>query len=353
MNSTAISSHDAVKVRAILLSLIISIALLTIKFTAWYLTRSNAILTDALESIVNVVAGAFALFSIYYASLPKDENHPYGHGKMEFLSAGFEGGLIFIAGIAIIINSVYSLFQPPVIRQLETGVWLTAISGLVNFLMGWFLVKKGRNSQSLLMIANGKHLISDTVSSVGLVVGLILILFTGKLWLDHVLAILFGIIIFITGFGLLRKSVTSLLDEADYEKMNLLVVELNKHRKEQWIDIHNLRVIKYGSNLHVDCHITLPWYQTLEQSHTLVDEVDQLVKESMGTRIEFFIHADPCVMPDSCPVCCVNDCAYRKMPFQKKIKWELSNMLPNRKHTIDHSNSFNLATSVSEGTTPD
>lgn len=339
--------------RAILLSLIISIVLLAIKFTAWYLTRSNAILTDALESIVNVVAGTFALFSIYYASLPKDENHPYGHGKMEFLSAGFEGGLIFIAGIAIIINSAYAFFQPPVLRSLETGVWLTIVSGMVNFFLGLFLVNKGKKGHSLLMIANGKHLISDTVSSAGLIVGLVLIIITGKLWLDHVLAIIFGIIILITGFGLLRKSVTSLLDEADYEKMNLLVVELNKHRKDQWIDIHNLRVIKYGSHLHVDCHITLPWYQTLEQSHTLVDEVDQLVKESMGTRIEFFIHADPCVMPDSCPVCCVKDCTYRKMPFQKKIDWELSNMLPNRKHSLGHSSSFNFATSVSAGTTPD
>jgi cation diffusion facilitator family transporter len=315
--------------------LIISIILLAIKFTAWYITRSNAILTDALESIVNVVAGSFALFSIYYASLPSDENHPYGHGKVEFLSSGFEGGLIFIAGMAIIANSVWAFFLPPKLQQVETGVWLSAATGAVNFIMGKYLVSRGKKTHSLLMTANGKHLISDTVSSIGLVAGLFLIILTGKLWLDNLIAIIFGLIILITGFGLLKKSVTSLLDEADEEKLVLLVTELNKHRQEKWIDIHNLRVIKYGPNLHVDCHITLPWYDSLEESHSEVDAVEKLVRKSLGRNVEFFIHADPCIMPKSCTVCQLTNCSYRKVPMQKKVEWELSNMLPNKKHGLN------------------
>ncbi|HMT28177.1 MAG TPA: cation diffusion facilitator family transporter, partial [Bacteroidia bacterium] len=146
MSASVIRDQDKKKIRTIRTVLVISIFILLIKFLAWYLTHSNAILTDALESIVNVVAGSFALFSIYYASLPRDENHPYGHGKIEFLSAGFEGGLVFIAGILIIINSVYAFFQPVKIHSVETGVWLSAATGIINFVMGRFLVKKGNEN---------------------------------------------------------------------------------------------------------------------------------------------------------------------------------------------------------------
>ena len=332
MNSSLIPEKEKHKIKAIMFALIVSTVLLCIKFIAWYLTHSNAILTDALESIVNVVAGSFALFSIYYAAQPRDQNHPYGHGKMEFLSAGFEGGLIFIAGITIIINSIYAFFQPIKIHSLETGVWLSVVSGAVNFIIGKILISKGKKSNSLLMTANGKHLVSDTISSVGLVAGLVLMLYTGLYWIDHVLAIIFGVIILVTGFGLLKKSVTSLLDEADYEKLQLVISKLQKHRKEKWIDIHNLRVIKYGANLHVDCHITLPWYDSLESSHEEVTAVEKIMRENLGSDVEFFIHADPCIMPTSCTICQISTCTVRQAAFKKKINWELSNLLPNKKH---------------------
>lgn len=327
-----VADKDQQKIRVIRTVLIISIVLLGIKFTAWWLTHSRAILTDALESIVNVVAGAFALFSITFASQPRDENHPYGHGKIEFLSAGFEGGLIFIAGISIITSSVYSLFQPLALHSLEAGTWLSAASGAVNYIMGVMLIRKGKKTHSLLMVANGKHLVSDTVSSVGLVLGLILIIVTGLYWLDLVIAIIFGLVILVTGFGLVKKSVTSLLDEADYEKLHLLIGVLEQNRRERWIDIHNLRVIKYGSNLHVDCHITLPWYDSLELTHDEVTKVEKLISTNLGHDVEFFIHADPCIMPDSCTVCQISDCVYRKAPFIKKVEWNASVLLPNRKH---------------------
>lgn len=328
----SLDSNGRERVRILAWVLTISTLLLAIKFTAWYITRSNAILTDALESIVNVVAGAFALYSIYYASQPKDENHPYGHGKIEFLSAGFEGGLIFIAGLTIMGNSIYGLFIPSKLQAPETGAWLSALSGTINFIMGSFLVRKGNRIGSLLMTANGKHLISDTVSSVGLVAGLLLIWLTGWLWLDLAMAIIFGGVILFTGYNILKKSVTSLLDEADVEKLNLLISEMQKHRKPQWIDIHNLRVIKYGTDLHVDCHITLPWYASLEASHNEVSAVEQLIKESLGSEVEFFIHADPCVPPMSCTVCQIENCRERQSPFTQKMEWNIHNMLPNQKH---------------------
>jgi cation diffusion facilitator family transporter len=321
------------KVKVMRLMLIFSTLLLALKFFAWYLTRSNAILTDALESIVNVVAGGFALFSIIYASRPRDEDHPYGHGKIEFISAGFEGALIFLAGGFIIYEAVKGFITPHDVKQADIGAYLTAFSGFCNFLMGYFLVTRGKKQNSALMIANGRHLLADMVSSCGLVVGLIAIYFTNLAWIDNLLAIIFGLYIFYTGFELVRESFGNLLDEQDQEKIAQLIRILNKNRRENWIDMHNLRILKYGSGLHVDAHITLPWYLSLEQAHDEVEAVERLVTKEIGAEMEFFIHADPC-LPKSCPICSVQDCKVRKAIQVKKLEWTKENMLPDAKHTV-------------------
>jgi cation diffusion facilitator family transporter len=321
------------KVKVMRLMLIFSTLLLALKFFAWYLTRSNAILTDALESIVNVVAGGFALFSIIYASRPRDEDHPYGHGKIEFISAGFEGALIFLAGGFIIYEAIKGFITPHDVKQADIGAYLTAFSGLCNFLMGYFLVTRGKKQNSALMVANGRHLLADMVSSCGLVVGLIAIYFTNLAWIDNLLAIIFGLYIFYTGFELVRESFGNLLDEQDQEKIAQLIRILNKNRRENWIDMHNLRILKYGSGLHVDAHITLPWYLSLEQAHDEVEAVETLVTKEIGAEMEFFIHADPC-LPKSCPICSVQDCKVRKAMQVKKLEWTKENMLPDAKHTV-------------------
>lgn len=328
-----ISESNLFKIKTMRMMLIFSILLMGIKFTAYIITHSNAILTDALESIINVVAGSFALFSIYFASQPKDENHPYGHGKIEYLSVGIEGGLIIIAGGAIIIKSIMAFFHPAEISSIDIGVYISVFAGAANYFMGAYLIKQGNARNSSLMVADGKHLVSDTVSSIGLVIGLIVIYFTKLNWLDNVIAILFGLYIFVTGFKLIKESVNSLLDEADYEKLNQVVDILNKNRREKWIDMHNLRVLKYGSHLHVDSHITLPWYEKLEDSHKEVTAVENLIKEKLEGEVEFFIHADPC-LPKSCPICSVKNCAERKAEFVKSLNWTLDNMLPDAKHSL-------------------
>lgn len=319
------------KVRIMRLMLIFSTLLLALKFFAWWLTKSNAILTDALESIVNVVAGAFAFFSISYAARPRDEDHPYGHGKIEFVSAGFEGALVLLAGGAIIYEAIRGFLHPHPIARADIGAYLSAASGLANFGMGYFLVQRGKKQHSALMQANGKHLISDTISSIGLVAGMLLIHFTGLTWIDNALAIGFGLYIFYTGSKIVRESLGNLLDEQDKEKIKQLIEILNENRRDNWIDMHNLRVLKYGSGLHVDAHITLPWYLTLEQAHDEVDAVEKLVSKNIGAEMEFFIHADPC-LPTSCPICPVKDCAQRKSEFRKRLDWTEANMLPDRKH---------------------
>ncbi|MCU0432800.1 MAG: cation diffusion facilitator family transporter [Bacteroidia bacterium] len=321
------------RIRVMRFTLIISAVLLCIKFAAWKLTHSNALLTDALESIVNVAAGAFALFSIWYAVQPRDEDHPYGHGKIEFLAAGFEGALILLAGGSILWRAIMGLIHPQPLHDADIGAYLAAAAGACNYALGTYLVRRGKRENSALMQASGKHLITDTVSSIGLVLGLIAISLTGKVWIDNVMALLFGGYIIWSGFQLVRDALRGLLDKADTDKLKQVVQILNEHRKPQWIDVHNLRVIKYGTQLHVDVHLTLPWYLSLEAAHDEVDAVGNLINSRMGEDVEFFIHADPCIH-SSCAICTVENCVQRKEPFQRKVEWTLNAVLPDSKHSM-------------------
>ncbi len=306
--------------------------LMSLKFLAYYLTRSNAVLTDAVESIVNVLAGSFALYSLYYASKPKDEDHPYGHGKIEFLSSGVEGGMVTIAGLTMIVKGFFAFFYPTELANLEIGLTISVFSGLLNFIMAKILIKKGTHLNSATMVADGKHLLTDTWTSIGLVVGLIAIYFTGLVWLDYVITIILGAVIIYTGVGLIKESIFNLLDKADYVKIKSLIAVLNDHRKESWIDIHNLRVVKYGAVVHVDCHMTLPWYFTLEEAHREVTAVGKLATVEMNYEVEFFIHADPCI-PKSCSICLMPECKVRQHALVKKLEWKMENVLPDTKHT--------------------
>jgi cation diffusion facilitator family transporter len=321
------------KLKTMKIVLSISVFVLALKFYAYIITGSNSILTDALESIVNVLASSFALYSVIYALKPKDEDHPYGHGKIEFLSAGFEGGMILLAGVAMIFKGISAFFTKEIVNNADIGVYFSAIAGLVNLFLAIFLKKQSQINQSEVLKAEATHLFSDAISSVGLILGLSIIYFTNLYWIDYVLTLILGIYIAYNGLKLTRESVFNLLDKADYSKLEDIVFLLQKNRREKWIDMHNLRVLKYGSHLHVDCHITLPWYETLEQTHDEVDMVEKLVKVNIDGDIEFFIHADPC-LPHSCSICTLQSCEYRKQSFVKKLDWNLDNLLPDKKHSV-------------------
>lgn len=325
--------NDQSNIRMIRWVLLIGSVVMVVKFIAYFITHSTAILTDALESIINVVAGAFAWYSIHLASKPKDRLHPYGHGKIEFISAGFEGGLILIAALGIVIQSVDHLFHPQVLHDLETGIGLSVVSGVINFMLGRTLIRAGKKSNSITLVADGRHLITDTLSSAGLVVGLVVIALTGMVWLDNVIAIIFGLLILITGYKLIRKSLSGLMDEADEETLNEMVAILTKYRSDKWIDIHNLRVLRYGAFLHIDCHITLPWYEDLQSSHQELKKVEDIINQAFNNRVEIFIHPDPC-LPASCSLCALQTCRERKFPFKQQVTWELNNLLSNNKHQL-------------------
>ncbi len=311
----------------------IGIVLTVVKFFAWGITNSNAILTDALENIINVVAGAIGWYSLWLSARPRDRNHPYGHGKIEFVSTGFEGGLIFLAGALIIGKAVFNLFHPTQLHSLEEGIGLILFSGLVNFLTGWWLLRIGKKRRILVLQSEGRHLLSDAYSSAGLLIGLVIVLITDIFWLDHLIAILFGSIILYTGFKLLRTAFAGIMDEADYELINEMVEVLEEKRQTNWVDVHNFRVIKYGNEYHVDCHLTLPWYFNLQQGHDEVTQFENLLKAYDPAISEFFIHVDPCSPPSACKICLKKDCEQRKNPFSRYVKWELNNVMDDERHS--------------------
>lgn len=306
---------------------------MSIKFIAWYFSHSNAILTDALESIVNVLAALFTLYSLYLSVKPKDKDHPYGHGKIEFIAAGIEGGLIGIAGLLMVIKASNDFFVLNVIHQLDLGIALVTIAGIINYLLGFFMVRKGKSVRSYALMAGGKHLQSDGYTSAGMIIGLLVVYFTEILWLDNVVAILLGLILIFSCVSIIRKSIGGIMDEADMELVEDVIKSLKENRSPNWIDIHNLRVIKYGDSLHIDCHVTLPWYLNLQQAHDEMDKIQFAVEKNMDTKVEFFIHNDPCI-PSSCSICKISDCKVRQAPFTNEISWNLDNMIENSKHGI-------------------
>jgi cation diffusion facilitator family transporter len=311
----------------------VSVLLLVIKFAAYYLTNSVSILTDALESIVNVAAGFIGLYSLYVAAKPKDADHPYGHGKAEFISAAIEGTLITSAGAIIIYKAVRSLIEPVPLHKIDFGIYLVAATAVINYALGVITERKGKKSNSLALIASAKHLKSDSYSTLGIIAGLILIFFTGLKWIDPLVAIIFGCIIIYTGYKILRSSIAGIMDEADIELLKKMVALLNQNRKENWVDLHNLRVIKYGTVLHIDCHLTLPWYLNLNEAHKEIDTLASLVREEFGESVELFVHSDGC-LPFSCKICSKENCSERKHNFEKRIDWSIRNILENQKHQI-------------------
>ena len=311
----------------------ISLLLLIVKFFAYYITHSVAILTDALESIANVAAGLIGLYSLYVAAKPRDFDHPYGHGKAEFLSAAVEGTLIVSAGAIILYKAIKNLLYPIPIHRVDFGIWLVAATAVVNFILGYYCLLIGKKNNSLALLASGKHLLSDTWSTLGIIVGLVLLHFTGYKWIDSVVAMLFGLLIIYTGYKILRRSIAGIKDEADIKLLSHLVTLLNHNRSVNWIDLHNLRVIKYGSVLHIDCHLTVPWFLNVNEAHNEVDALSALVRKEFGEAVELFVHTDGC-LPFSCKICNKENCAERKYNFEKRIDWTLENISQNKKHEL-------------------
>ncbi|MCE3075395.1 cation diffusion facilitator family transporter [Chryseobacterium gwangjuense] len=304
------------------------------KIIAWKLTSSDAVFSDAMESIVNVISAFMGLYSLYLAAKPKDEDHPYGHGKVEFVTSGIEGALIAIAGVMIIYEGVNSLIVGKVLNKLDWGIFIIAATAVINYLLGYISIKKGEHENSLVLISSGKHLQSDTITTLGVVVSLIVVYFTKLYWLDSVVALIFGAYIIFVGYKIVRKSLSGIMDEQDPDLLNQIIKVLEENRRTEWIDVHNMKIQQFGSSLHIDAHITLPWYYSLREAHSEMEKVIILLAQNTKRSVEFNFHMDDC-KPISCPVCQIKDCPAREKDFIKRVQWTPENVTSIEKHTAE------------------
>lgn len=311
---------------------IVGVALFIAKLLAWFLTNSDAVFSDAMESIVNIIAGFMGLYSLYLAAKPKDSDHPYGHGKVEFVTSGLEGALIVFAGIMIIVESIDSLINGNSLKQLDWGMLIIATTAVVNYLLGYISYHKGIKENSLVLQSSGKHLMSDTLTTGGVVISLLLVYFTKISWIDAVVALIFGGYIIFVGYGIIRKSLSGIMDEADTETVAQISEFLNSTRKTNWIDVHNLRIQQHGSHLHIDGHMTLPWYYELRTAHSEMEEMIKSVAAHTRRKIEFNFHMDDC-RPMSCEICQLHECPVRQKPFIKRVEWTSDHITQLEKHS--------------------
>lgn len=310
------------------------VLLFVAKIIAWKLTDSDAVFSDAMESIVNVISAFMGLYSLHLAAKPKDEDHPYGHGKVEFVTSGIEGALIAIAGLMIIYESIRSLLIGKMLNELDWGIAIIAVTAVVNYLLGYISIQKGKKVNSAVLISSGKHLQSDTITTIGVVLSLIIVHFTQIYWIDSLVALLFGSYIIFVGYKIVRKSLRGIMDEQDPDLLRQIVKILEENRRIEWIDIHNMKIQQFGASLHIDAHITLPYYYSLREAHQEMEKVILLLAKNTKRTVEFNFHMDDC-KTFSCPICQISNCPVRELPFAGRVVWTPSNITNVEKHSAE------------------
>ena len=262
-------------------SIPVALAVLALKFTAWWITGSVALYSDALESIVNVIASFFALWAIRISHLPADENHPFGHHKAEYLSAVVEGALIIVAALLICRESFFALQSPVPLERPWPGMALNAVGGALNAVWAWVLIRVGRQERSPALEADGRHILTDVWTSVGVIVGVSLVGLTGWQRLDPTVAAIVGVNILLTGFRLVSQSMTSLLDAAlpaaDVER----VAAVLEGSRSAEVDFADLRTRESGRHRFVSFTVVVPGAWTVDEGHDLADQVEVAITKAL------------------------------------------------------------------------
>jgi cation diffusion facilitator family transporter len=300
--------------RAAVLSLAVAVLVLTGKLAAWRLTASAAVFSDAMESVVNVAAGAMLLFAIIVAARPVDQDHPYGHGKVELFSAGMEGALIALAAALILNESIREIFRGPELQRLGIGAALLVGLSVINGALGLHLIRVGRRTHSVALVADGRHVLTDVWTSAGVVAGLVAVRLTGFALLDPIVAIAVALHILHTGWRLLREAIGGLMDEADEPLLRQIALALEAVREPGWIEAHKLRTLRTGQLLHADLHFTVPRYWDVGQVHEMDRVVTRAVLSAAGAEGDVVVHYDPCT-DDHCSQCAMPQCPLRSAPL--------------------------------------
>lgn len=322
---TSEQQFNRTRLGSISISVMTSIVLLFLKFYGYRLTGSAAILSDALESIINVIASAFAFGSIWLASQPADQNHPYGHGKIESFSAGFEGALIMLAAVGIFMTAWPKILKPAPLPHLDAGMLIILATAIVNLILGGFLIRIGRKTKSLTLTADGQHVLTDVYSTAGVLIGLLLVRWTGWERLDGIVACLVGFNILLSGLMLIRKAFSGLMDAADPALLSEIARIIHANRRECWIDIHQLRAWTSGPFVHIDFHLILPKDFTLEQAHAEAKMLEAILKAHFAGQSGVLIHLDPC-LDTECPICNRFSCPTRSSEAVSMPLWSVESM---------------------------
>ena len=278
---------------AIRLSFAVGLLMLLIKWYAYSITGSSAILSDAAESVVHILGVGFAVFSMWLSYQPADKGHPYGHDKISYFSAGVEGGLIVLAAIYIIYVSVNRIITGIELTNLDEGTYFTFGAAVINLLLGLYLVWKGKKSKSIILIANGKHVLTDSWTSFGVVAGLVLTLLTGWLPFDPIVAIIAAMNISWSGGKLLRQSAGGLMDESSSELGNTIRNVLDKEISQRRLKYHQLRYRESGNSVWVEFHLLFPKGTLLEDAHLSATEIETTLKKVLTSTIHIVTHLEP------------------------------------------------------------
>lgn len=312
------SKGESERIWISIISVIIGIGLLVLKFYAYNITNSQSIFSDALESIVNVVAGIITLVVVIVAAKPADDDHPYGHGKVESMAASFEGGAILLAGLLVIIKAVEVYYRGEIISELDLGLIITIGAGLANGLLGYIIYLRGIRLHSEALRSSGTHLMTDMMTSVGVVVSLILVKQTGMMWIDPIVAIIFGFMLCLSGVKILIRSGYVLMDGLDEETLQIVASNYERSYRPGVIDIHYTRVIRSGSFHHIDCHMVIPEFWSVSEAHKFSENFEASFKRKYPVGSELKIHLDPCRRV-YCENCELKDCPIREKDFVKRI----------------------------------
>jgi cation diffusion facilitator family transporter len=284
--------------RLLRLSIAAAVATIALKTTAWLLTGSVGLLSDAAESVVNLVAAIFAMAALRVATKPADEEHAYGHAKAEYFSAGVEGAMIFVAAISIAVTAIDRLLHPQVIGDVGVGLAVSVCASLINFGVGTLLLRTGRERRSIVLEADGKHLLTDVWTSVGVIIGVAAVAISGWERLDAIIALAVAANIVLTGTRLVRQSVGGLMDRALDEPQLREIDEALKRFDRDGVKFHALRTRQAGQRAFISLHVLVPGNWPVQRGHDVVEEVEAALRERLPYAT-VFTHLEPAEDPRS------------------------------------------------------
>lgn len=273
-------------------SIFVGFAVLGLKAVAYWITGSVALLSDALESTVNVATAFAALLAIHIAAKPADANHPYGHHKVEFFSAVLEGVMIIVAALLIFREAYHSFMEPMALNAPVEGLLVNMVATVINGLWAWVLITRGRNQKSPALVADGKHLITDVLTSVGVAIGVILAVVTGWSILDPLLAALVAVNILWSGSKIVKESLSGLMDEAVSAQTLDTIRKVIALQSGGAVQAHDLRTRHAGAAIFIDFHLVVPGETTVFQAHEICDRIEKALKDHFADA-KITIHVEP------------------------------------------------------------